>query len=124
MQEIYAIHMVYRVGRFRTWVRSILSLEPPSDARPACISTAIASTSFRSRPMGVAQPSSRSSRTLIALLHRHRRLTLLPTITDAATHAVTANAAAAASNTFPISPPKPFIFIPLLLDSRTKSQNQ
>lgn len=81
-----------------------MSLEPPSDAKPACISTAIASTTCLNLPTLVSQPSSSSFNTFATFRHFLLLFTLLPTTTAATAHATTATVAATPTTTLPISP--------------------
>lgn len=106
-----AKHMIYPLGRLSTKVRSILSLEPPSDANPACISTAMASTTCLSLPTVVSHPSSSSLKTPTTFLHFFLLLTLRPTTTAATAHAATATVTATPSTTLPISPDQSNTFI-------------
>ena len=92
----------YPVGRLSTYVMSILSLLPPSDASPACISTVIASATCLSFPVGVAQFSSSSFTIVIALPRRRHFLTHHPTTTAATATAVAAPITAATTTTRPI----------------------
>lgn len=92
----------YPLGRLSTYVRSILSLEPPSEAKPACISTAIASTTCLNLPTLVSQPSSNSFNTFATFFHFLLLFTLLATITAATAHAATATVAVTPTTTLPI----------------------
>ena len=93
----------YPSGRLSTKVRSILSLEPPSEAKPACISTAMASTTCFSLPTEVSQSSSSSFKTLTTLLHFPLFCTLRPTTPAATIHATTATLTATPTTTLPMS---------------------
>ena len=95
------------MGRLSTKVRSILSLEPPSEAKPACISTAMASTTCLSLPTGVSQASSSSLNTFTTFLHFLLLLTLRLTTTAATAHAATATLTATPTATLPMSSPPP-----------------
>ncbi|RRT82577.1 hypothetical protein B296_00010016 [Ensete ventricosum] len=86
-------------------VSNILSLLPPSDARPACISTAMASTTWRSLPTGVSHASSNSLTSVTACPQRHRLPTLWLTSAAAIAHVTTAHPTANPRPTFPINPP-------------------
>ena len=94
----------YPLGRVSTKVSNILSLEPPSEASPACISTAIASTTCLSLATVVSQPCSSSANTPTTLLHFLLLFTLFPTTTAATAHAATATVTANPTTTLlPIS---------------------
>ena len=101
----------YPVGSASTKVSSILSLLPPSEARPACISTTMASTTCRRRAGGVAQPSSNSLSSATARRQRARADALRATSTAAIAHVAAAQPAATPSPTLPIPhaarPPPP-----------------
>jgi len=93
-------------------VRSILSLEPPSDANPACISTAMASTTCLNLPTLVSHPSSSSLTTFATFFHFLRLFTLRPTTTAATAHVATATVTATPTTTLPISPDQPNYILP------------
>jgi hypothetical protein len=80
-----------------------LSLLPPSDARPACISTVIASATCLNFPIGVPQFSSNSLSIAIALAHLPEHLILCLTTNAAAAHTVAAQTTASPTATFPIT---------------------
>lgn len=92
----------YPFGRLSTCVSNILSLLPPSEARPACISTAMASTTCRNRPTGVAHPCSSSSNTSNTFRHLIHHPTRLPTMTAATKQATEAQPAANPTANLPI----------------------
>jgi len=94
----------YPSGRLWTCVRSIFSFEPPSEANPACISTAIASTTCRSLSTELSHPSSTSLNTLTTRFHFPLLLILPPTTTAATAHATVANPTATPNTTLPIPP--------------------
>lgn len=86
-------------------VRSILSLLPPSEANPACISTAMASTTCLNLSTDVEHTCSNSSNTRTTFLHFRLPLTLFPTITAAIPLVATATPTASPTANFPILPP-------------------
>lgn len=98
-----ALEDTYPSGRLSMKVSNIRSLLPPSEARPACISTAMASTTWRSLPTEVAHASSNSLTSATARPQRRLLLTLWATITAAIAHVATAQAAASPSPAPPIS---------------------
>lgn len=102
----------YPFGRLSTNVRSILSLEPPSDANPACISTAMASTTCLNLPTLVSHPSSSSLTTFATFFHFLLLFTLRPTTTAATAHVATATVTATPTTTLPISPDQPNYILP------------
>jgi hypothetical protein len=85
------------VGSASTKVSSILSLLPPSEARPACISTTMASTTWRRRAGGVAQPSSNSLSSATARRQRDRADALRATSAAAIAQVAAAQPAASPS---------------------------
>jgi hypothetical protein len=92
----------YPAGSASTKVSSILSLLPPSEARPACISTTMASTTWRRRGGGVAQPSSNSLSSATARRQRARADALRATSAAAIAHVAAAQPAATPRPTRPI----------------------
>lgn len=93
----------YPVGRLSTKLISILSLLPPSEARPACISTIMASATCLSLPMGVAHFSSNSLTIAIAVAHLAESRMRRRTTNAAAAQTVAAQMTAAPTATFPIA---------------------
>lgn len=92
----------YPLGSASTKVSSILSLLPPSDARPACISTTMASTTWRSLAGGVAHPP-RTPAAAPARRHRARADALRATSAAAIAQVTAAHPTATPSPTLPIS---------------------
>lgn len=86
---------------------SIFSLLPPSEARPACISTVIASATWRSLAAGVPHFSSSSLRMASAFAHFPELLICRLTTRTAAAHTAAVHTTAAATATLPISPTTP-----------------
>lgn len=95
-------NLQYPVGRLSTKLISILSLLPPSEARPACISTAMASATCLSFPIGVPHFSSNSFRMAIARAHLPEFFTRWRTTSAAAAQTAPAHTAAVPTATFPI----------------------
>ena len=76
---------------------------PPSDARPACISTVMASATCLSFAIGVPHFSSNSLSIAMALAHRPELRIRWRAISTAAAQTVAAHTTAAPTATFPIT---------------------
>lgn len=100
------------VGRLSTKLINILSLLPPSDARPACISTSMASATCLSFTIGVPHLSSNSFSIAMARLHFRELIMRWRTTSAAVAQTAAAQTTAAPTATFPITALKQQIRIP------------
>lgn len=91
------------VGRLSTKLINMLSLLPPSDARPACISTSMASATCLSFASGVPLFSSNSFNIAMARLHLRELIMRWRTTSAAAAQTAAAQTTAAPTATLPMT---------------------
>ncbi len=99
----------YPWGKRSTKVGNIFNLLPPSDTRPACISTAMASTTCRNRGNGVEHASWNSCSTLRAWRRCDCTRIREDTTTAAAAHAAAAHTMATPATTTAAAFPIPLL---------------